>query len=252
MNRLFSTSGVKKSYGGLTVLRGVDIHVEPGEILGLVGANGAGKSTFVDIVTGITAANEGDIRLGGEALSGPPSQRAKRGLARTFQHPQLALEMSLRENIAVGCSTSALSSWMGAVSAAAKGIFGGSKVDASAIEKVASELGLHDLDRSAHEVSFGELRLVEVARALMQSPRLLILDEPFSGVGDSGTSGIIFALKRVRDSGCAVLLIDHNVDLLVEAVDRMALLSQGRVTVEGSVADCMSNAEFRSTYIGVG
>ena len=252
MSPLFTTSGVKKSYGGLTVLRGVDLHVEPGEILGLVGANGAGKSTFVDIVTGITPANEGDIRLGGVPLSGPPSRRARSGLARTFQHPQLALEMSLRDNIAVGCSTAVLASWGRAVAAAGRGILGGGRVDGAAIDKVAGELGLEGLDRLAHEVSFGELRLVEVARALMQSPRLLILDEPFSGVGDSGTSGIVFALRRVRDSGCAVLLIDHNVDLLVDAVDRMALLSQGLITVQGSVADCMGDAEFRSTYIGVG
>lgn len=252
MSPLFTANGVKKSYGGLTVLRGVNLHVEPGEILGLVGVNGAGKSTFIDIITGITPANEGEIWLGGEPLAGAPSHRAKRGLARTFQHPQLAVEMSLRENIAVGRSTSVLKTWGGAVAAAARGMIGGSRVDVDSIERIASELGLKDLDRLAHEVSFGELRLVEVARALMASPRLLVLDEPFSGVGDSGTSGIIFAIRRVRDSGCAVLLIDHNVDLLVPAVDRMALLSQGRIMVEGRVEDCMSNAEFRSTYIGVG
>ncbi|NYZ15846.1 ATP-binding cassette domain-containing protein [Azospirillum sp. RWY-5-1] len=252
MSPLFTASGVKKSYGGLTVLRGVDLHVEPGEILGLVGANGAGKSTFVDIITGITPANEGEILLGGTRLAGSPSQRAKLGLARTFQHPQLAFEMSLRENIAVGRSTGLLSNWTRTVTAAGQGLLGGCRVNVPAIEKIASELGLKNIDRLAQKVSFGELRLVEVARALMQSPRLLVLDEPFSGVGDSGTSGIIFAIKRVRDSGCAVLLIDHNIDLLVDTVDRMALLSQGRITVEGSVAECMGNAEFRSTYIGVG
>ncbi len=252
MKPLFMTSGVTKSFGGLSVLRGVDLFIQAGEILGLVGANGAGKSTFVDIVAGVQSANGGEIWLAEKPLIGTASRRAGRGLARTFQHPQLALDMSLRENIAVGRSCDLLASRIQIAAAAAMGVIGrSSATDDPAIVEIASKLGLEGLDRAAQEVSFGELRLVEVARALMQSPKLLILDEPFSGVGDTGTAGIITALKSARDCGCAVLLIDHNVDLLAHAVDRIALLLQGTIAVEGGVAECMRNPVFRNTYIGL-
>jgi branched-chain amino acid transport system ATP-binding protein len=118
------------------------------------------------------------------------------------------------------------------------------------IDATCDSLALTGLDRRANEVTFGELRLIEVARALVQRPTLVMLDEPFSGVGDSGIKAITDALRTACRQGCAVLVVDHNVDLLVELVDRLALLAEGRILVEGRVNECLRNDVFRETYIG--
>ena len=241
---------VHKSYGGVGVLHGVTLHADPGEIVGLVGANGAGKTTLVDIIAGQQRADSGAILLGASELTGAPSARALQGLARTFQLPQVAHDLSLRDNVAVGLAARRLISVAHVLRAAWRGIITATTPEQEEIEAVCDRVALADIDRAASEVTFGELRLVEVARALIQHPKLIILDEPFSGVGDSGVKGIMAALAAIKTQGAAVLLIDHNVDLLTDIVDRMALLAQGEIVVDGDVATCVSSERFRSTYIG--
>jgi branched-chain amino acid transport system ATP-binding protein len=250
MTAVLRCAGIRKSYGGVAVLHGIDLAVGAGEILGLVGANGAGKTTLIDIIGGQQPANDGTVWLGDDRLAGKPSTRARRGLARTFQRPQVALELSLRENVAIGLAARTLTSLPRILARAWRGIITSGLPEADEVDAICRRLALAELDRPAGAVTFGELRLVEVGRALLQRPKLVVLDEPFSGVGDAGIAGIIGALEALREEGCAVLLVDHNVDLLTRVVDRMALLAQGEIVVDADVATCLQSERFRSTYIG--
>jgi branched-chain amino acid transport system ATP-binding protein len=250
MTATLRCEGIRKAYGGVGVLHGIDLAIGAGDILGLVGANGAGKTTLIDIIGGQQTANAGTVWLGAERLVGKPSERAQRGMARTFQRPQVALELTLRENVAIGLAARELTSLPRILAHAWRGIVAGTLSEGGAVETICRRLALQGLDRLAGEVTFGELRLVEVGRALLQHPKFIVLDEPFSGVGDAGIAGIIGALQAIREEGCAVLLIDHNVDLLTKVVDRMALLAQGEIVVDADVPTCLASERFRSTYIG--
>jgi branched-chain amino acid transport system ATP-binding protein len=242
---------VRKHYGGVVALRGVDLAVRPGEIVGLIGANGAGKSTLIDIIGGEQTSFEGATLLDGAPIAGPPSKRARAGIARTFQRPKLALELTLRENVAVGLACRELGTLGGVLRTGFRGLVSRRAGLSGEVEAACGRVGLRDLDRAADQASFGEWRLVEVARALVQRPQVVMLDEPYPGVGDEGIAGITVAMRMLRDDGCAVLLVDHNIDIVAAAVDRMALLAQGAIAVEGAVERCMRSDVFRSTYIGV-
>ena len=251
MTSALRCSGIQKAYGGVRVLHGIDLSIAPGEILGLVGANGAGKTTLIDIICGQQRADRGDILLDEYRLIDSPSARARRGMARTFQRPQVALELSIRENVAIGLAARELTSLGRIVAQAWRGIISSGVAQVAEVDDTCARLALIELDRPVADITFGEMRLVEVARALMQQPKLVILDEPFSGVGDVGVAGITDALQAIRTQGCAVLLVDHNVDLLTSLVDRMDLLAHGEIVIDTDVATCLASDLFRSTYIGV-
>lgn len=252
MTELLSVQDLRKSYGGVAVLHGVNLTVRQGEILGLIGANGAGKSTLIDIITGLTPASAGEITLAGQSITRVPADgRAIRGLARTFQHPQVAKDLTLRENILAASAATELNTTGRALSRFFAGFFVSADEACADIDRLCQSLGLRDPDRLASEVTFGELRLTEFARAMRQSPKVIVLDEPFSGVGDAGIEGILAALKLLRAAGCAILLVDHNIDLITPLVDRMVLLAQGEILVEGDVQSCLASDLFRRTYIGV-
>jgi branched-chain amino acid transport system ATP-binding protein len=242
-------TNVGKSFAGLTALRGVTLSVGYGEVLGLLGANGAGKTTLLDIVGGEQSADVGAVRLSGEPLSGPPHVRARRGLSRTFQHPQVSAELTVAENVAVGLAGRHLTGWRGVLTVAAS-CARGSAPWRSAANEACRAVGLDRLERPASALSFGELRLVEVARALVQRPRVLLLDEPFPGLEDDGVGRLITAIRSVAERGCAVILVDHNINLVAGLVDRVVLLARGEVAFEGAVADCMASTVFQEEYVG--
>lgn len=251
MTDVLRCEAIRKTYGGVVALQRIDLQLREGEILGLVGANGAGKSTLIDIIGGEQRPDQGKILLNGRVLKGRPSRRARQGIARTFQHPQVALELTLWENVAVGLGVHQLRSSSRIVATGLRSLLQSGLPGAEAIPSLCDRLGLDHLDRLAEEVSFGELRLVEVARALVQKPRMVMLDEPFPGVGDHGMLGLTEALRVIKDSGCAVLLVDHNVDVVAALVDRIALISDGEIAIDGDVGSCLENEIFRSRYIGV-
>lgn len=244
-------SGLRKAYGGLVALDDVSFHVRGGEILGLVGPNGAGKTTLVDLITGIQRSDAGTLMLRGEPLAGgSPAARARRGLARTFQHPHLALELTVRENLLAGAAARRFPSWARMTAGIVTDGIRHRRQEAEAVERIAEELGVPRLDEPCANLSLGEQRLVEVARALAQDPLVMLLDEPFAGADAGSIAGIIDAIRQVQSRGHAVILVDHNVDLLTSLADRVMLLAQGRQVFEGGPAECLASPEMQRVYFG--
>lgn len=244
--------GIAKAYGGVVALSDIKLEVRQGEILGLVGANGSGKSTLMDIIAGAQSPDAGSVRMNGTSIErSPTATRVHNGISRTFQMPQVARELTIRENVACGLSSVHLTSAFRIIAQGLRGL-AGRRVDGEVeVATVCANLGLEEIDRPVERVSFGEMRLIEVARALIQRPQVVLLDEPFPGVGDAGLSGILSALKQISAQGVAVLLVDHNVDVVASVVDRIALLSDGEIVVEGDPQRCMGSPIFLERYIGV-
>jgi branched-chain amino acid transport system ATP-binding protein len=252
-NLLLEGHGLGKNYAGVVALSDVALTLERGEILGLVGPNGAGKTTLVDLISGAQAATSGSLTLEGQSLRGPASHRAKMGLARTFQHPQLALEMSVRDNLLLGRVAANHSSALGMVMGAFRGCFRSiAKDDVAAVDRIAEEINLDRLDREARDLTLGEQRLVEVGRAMAQNPTVLLLDEPFAGADPNGVIVVNEVIRKVQQRGHGVILVDHNVDLVSALVDRIMLLNEGRVIFDGDPQACLASPEMQQVYFGGG
>ncbi len=248
---LLTGTGIRKRYGGVVAVDGVDISVSSGEILGLVGPNGAGKTTLVDLISGVQQMDSGTLTLLGRPLVGTSSNRARAGLARTFQHPQLALSLTVAENLLVGRTARRFPGFFRMIGQAITGVFDTEPDDAlDAVERIADELGIGGLDRPADALTLGEKRLVEVGRALCQEPDVLLLDEPFAGSDAESLAGIAEVIRSVRDRGHGVILVDHNVDLVGSLVDRMMLLDSGSVAFVGDAAECLASEQMRRVYFG--
>ncbi len=248
---LLTGQGIDKRYGGVVAVDGVDIDVSAGEILGLVGPNGAGKTTLVDVISGVQQMDAGTLTLLGRPLAGSSSRRARAGLARTFQHPQLALSLTIAENLEVGRTARRFPGFFTMLGRAITGVLDiQPRADLDAIERIADELGITGLDRRADSLTLGEQRLVEVGRALCQDPDVLLLDEPFAGSDADSLAGIADVIRSLRDRGHGVILVDHNVDLVASLVDRMMLLESGRVAFVGPADACLASDEMRRVYFG--
>ncbi len=244
--------GISKSFGAVCAVSDVSLTLRGGEVLGLVGPNGAGKTTLVDLIGGEQRPDTGTISAGGRPLTGPPSRRARlNGLARTFQHPQVALDLTARENMLVGLSGRALGTLGGMLRELVAGMAGaGHRLLDGEVDRVAGALGLKDIDRPCKEFTLGELRLVEVARALLMKPSLMLLDEPFAGSDAHGVAGIKSAIGEILKTGCGVILVDHNVDIVASLAHRIALLNLGSKVFDGDPKDCLASPEMQAVYFG--
>ncbi len=242
--------GIYKRYGGVEALRGVSFEVHDGEILGLIGANGAGKTTLLDIVGGEQSADTGVITLRGAPLSGAPHKRARGGLARTFQHPRVNLDLTIFENVAVGLAVKQMATSWKAITLPLLAMTSGARPARDLVEAACAEVGLAKLDRPSRILSFGELRLVEIARAAIQEPSIILLDEPFPGLDDEGAKLLEDTLRQLAKSGRSIVLVDHNVAIVQNLVHRVVLLARGEVAFVGPTRDCIRSDAFRHEYVG--
>jgi branched-chain amino acid transport system ATP-binding protein len=250
---LLSVAGLSKSYGGLSAVDDVSFEIAKGEVVGLVGPNGAGKSTIVDLICGAQRPDRGSVAIDGMQLKGAAATRARKGgLSRTFQHPHLALDLSIRENLAIGVAALRLGSVTSMLKAFCLGVIGLDVIGAheyALIEETADALGLEKLERPVGDLTLGEMRLVEVARSVLQSPKVLLLDEPFAGSDAHGVERVLEALVRVSDTqNCSILLIDHNVDLVARVCTRLILLNMGKVAYDAPTKDCLNSEVMHEVY----
>jgi branched-chain amino acid transport system ATP-binding protein len=244
---------ITKVFGGLIALEEVSFSVEDGTITGIIGPNGAGKTTLFNIVSGIYPQNSGNVYLGGKDISRfAPEKLARLGLVRTFQNVELFGQMTVLENVMVGLHTKSKS---GILSCAFK-LPGHIRE-----EKYIRERGLQWLEFTgmvdsaevtAGNLPFGKGRLLEIARALALEPRMILMDEPAAGLNSRETIGLAALIRRIRESGVTVVLVEHDMDLVMDVCDAVVVLNLGQKLAEGTPREIQENTAVIAAYLGEG
>jgi len=242
---------VAVNFAGVHALRGATINAAAGRIEGLIGPNGSGKTTMLNSVSGIVNPDSGSILLDGEEIAGmPPYKIAGRGLIRTFQTPQVVLDMTALENAVIGWHQRRKTNVLGV----ALGLPGARREEARQLEEARQmciELGLeHVLNRPCSELSTGDRRFVEIARALGSRPKVLFLDEPATGMTGLERERLMIVLDRLRDSGLTVVVIDHDMEFLFQMSDHVTVLDRGENIAFGSPAEVRDSQAVIDAYFG--
>lgn len=230
--------GLTKDFAGLRAVEDVSFTVEPGEIMGLIGPNGSGKTTTINVITGLLAITAGSVHLGTLDMTGwAPHKIARAGLARTFQIVRLFEDFTVRENVEVAV--------------VASGRAKGSDVERRATQSL-QQLGiLHLANVPARVLPQGEERLVEIARAIATDPAFLLLDEPGAGLNDAEIETFLPTLQRLRnDIGCGILIVDHDMRLIMNLCDRIHVLNYGKTIVEGTPEAVQVDPAVIEAYLG--
>jgi ABC-type branched-subunit amino acid transport system ATPase component len=238
---------IAKHFGGVHAVDGIDLTVKRGEILGLIGPNGSGKSTIVNLITGLFPLTSGRVVFNGNDISNLPSHaRVGLGIARTFQNIRLFGQLSVWQNLWVAQNSSEQRKQM-----FLRRWFGGSGGVRMEIDRTLEFFDLaHKRDELAANLSFGEQRRLEFARALSARPSLLLLDEPAAGMNAEEVDQLDARIRMMRDDGITVLLIEHHVGLVMSVADRVAVLNFGRSIAEGSPAAVQADPAVREAYLG--
>ncbi|HEY3832653.1 MAG TPA: ABC transporter ATP-binding protein [Acidimicrobiia bacterium] len=250
MSSLLEASGVTKTFSGIVALDNVGLDVAEGEKVGLIGPNGAGKTTFFNCLLGLLRPDRGRVVFDGKDLTRIPThRRARLGIGRTFQRIELFAGMTARDHLLVAerarRGDGAL--W--------KDLLGMGRPKRDELERVQATLDLlglnDDADRPIEALSLGRGRIVEVGRALMTEPRLLLLDEPSSGLDHRETAELADVLRLVnRERGAAILLVEHDVEMVTQLVERVFVLDFGTVIASGPTQEVFADANVRRAYIG--
>ena len=242
-----------KIFGGLTALQGVSFSISAGEITGIIGPNGAGKTTLFNIVTGIYYPTSGKVYYDGKDVTGfPPEKLARLGMVRTFQGIELFGQMTVLENVMVGLHTRSQS---GIISSALR-LPAQLREERHIRERAISWLEFAGISELAHmkaaNLPFGKGRLLEIARAMAVEPRIILLDEPAAGLNSRETSDLALLIKRIMDSGIAVALVEHDMELVMDICSRIVVLNLGHKLAEGTPRQIQEDEQVITAYLGEG
>jgi branched-chain amino acid transport system ATP-binding protein len=240
MNTLLEVGGLTKRFGGLTAVKDVSFALSRGEISGILGPNGAGKTTLFNLLTGFIAPDSGSVTFDGRALRGlSPNRIVNLGVARTFQLCRPFVGMTALENVIVGCL--------------APRVRGRGESEERALTLLA-RVGLENKARlTAESLSYGDLRRLEIARALATDPRLLMLDEPFAGLGSAEIEPLSDLIRELhRDQGLTILIIEHKLREFMKLVTRLIAMDFGEIIAQGDAQHIVNNPRVIEAYIGRG
>ncbi len=237
---LLEAREISVRFGGHLAVNKVDLQVETGRVTGLIGPNGAGKTTIFNALTGLQETSGGHVSIDGADVSGlAPHKRARRGMARTFQRLELFSLLTVRENVLVGAEVR--KRW-------ARDKAGDPE---AVVTEVLERIGLTDVaDQRVDSLPTGKARLVELARALASQPRVLLLDEPSSGLNEAETHEMATVLRQVADEGLAVLLVEHDMSLVMGVCEQIFVLDFGQIIASGDPAEIQGNPVVQEAYLG--
>jgi len=244
---------LRKSFGGITAVDDASFRVEQGSLTGLIGPNGAGKSTTFNLITGMLEPDSGTVTFDGEDVTGQrPHAIANKGLVRTFQIARELQEMTVLENMMLAPKHQRGEALWRSVTPGFRGDV--VEQESELLERVWEVLEFFEIDHIAEEyagnLSGGQRKLLELARALLTDPDMLLLDEPFAGVNPSLERRLLDHIHELREQGYTFLLVEHDMDLIMENCERVIVLHQGRVLTEGTPAEIQANEEVIEAYLG--
>ena len=251
VSTLLEVEGLVRSFGGVQAVTDATFVVAPGTITGLIGPNGAGKSTVIDLISGRTRPDRGVVRFDGRDLTGqPPYEVSRAGIVRTFQKANVFGRLTVLENLLVGAKP-----WPGERLSRALWVRSAwSGIESELIARAFELLARFKLEPLANEyagsLSGGQKRLVEMMRALMAEPKMLLLDEPMAGVNPSLALSIAERLEELRDDGMTMLMVEHELRWVEKLCDPVVVMARGRVLAEGSMEELQENEQVVDAYLG--
>jgi branched-chain amino acid transport system permease protein len=249
--KMLKLRGVALSFGNVRAIDGLDLDVAPGQIHGLIGPNGSGKTTTLNVISGYYAAKAGTMTLGDDPLPpGEPALRATRGIARTFQTPRVIGEASVLQNVMIGGTVEGKASFVEALLTLPRNRQDERMLAAKA-RALLGVVGLETLaDVRADRLQHSELRFIEIARALMLDPDFLLLDEPAAGLSNDEIERLGELIKAICRRGCGVLLVEHHADLIFDICHQVTVLNLGRILAAGTPDEIRTHKEVVSAYLG--
>nr|WP_303647658.1 ABC transporter ATP-binding protein [Haloarchaeobius sp. HME9146] len=248
---MLDVDGLGKQFGGLVAIDDLSVSFDEGELVGVMGPNGAGKSTFFNCVSGVVEPDDGSVVFDGEDVTGADTAvLAREGLVRTFQHTRQLDTMTVRENVRLAAPGQPGEQTVSALLRTD----GMQETEAAVAERADELIETFELTRLADEyassLSGGQRKLLELARVLMLEPDLLLLDEPFAGVNPTLTNEIAAHIRDLNDDGMTVVVIEHELETLTELVDRLVVLQQGSLLVEGDPETVLNDERVIDAYLG--